>query len=76
MLLDSTDTGLGSQFSFVQGNFDLIEDHDRRRFHSIPTTLQLPKEDVDALINLAPELMNEEPEFLRLLNDLEASVID
>lgn len=58
-------------------NFDLIDDQNKRnRFQSIPTKLQLPKEDVDALIDIAPELMQEEPEFLHLLNDLGARFIN
>jgi len=55
----------------VHISFDLIEDPERReRFESMPTSLQLPKEDVDDLIEIAPELMHEEPEFLHLLKDL------
>ena len=38
-------------------SFELIKDDTRRvRFQSIPTRLQLPKEDVDMLIGVAPEL--------------------
>lgn len=59
----------------VHISFDLIEDQEKReRFQSIPTTLQLPPEEVDALIEIAPELMNEEPEFLHLLKDLNARI--
>lgn len=58
-------------------SFDLIEDDDlRERFQSIPTKLQLPKEDIDALIDIAPELLNEETEFRHLLKDLDARVVD
>ena len=57
----------------VHLNFDLIDNIERReRFETIPTTLQLSKEDVDALIDIAPELLREEPEFLTLLDDLGA----
>jgi len=57
----------------VHLNFDLIDDLERReRFETIPTTLELSKEDVDALIELAPELLRQEPEFQQLLSDLQA----
>jgi hypothetical protein len=57
----------------VHLNFDLIDDIERReRYETIPTTLQLSKEDVDALIDIAPELLREEPEFHALLDDLGA----
>lgn len=56
-------------------NFDLLEDIEaRERFQFIPTTLQLPKEDVDALVDIAPVLMHEDPEFLHLLKDIDADV--
>ena len=61
----------------VHLNFDLIDDIERRkRFETMPTTLQLPKEDVDALIDIAAELLREEPEFQTLLRDLDAVYID
>jgi len=61
----------------VHLNFDLIDDVERRkRFETIPTSLQLSKEDVDALIDIAPELLREEPEFQTLLKDLDAEYID
>ena len=58
-------------------SFELIEDKTTRdRFQSIPTKLQLPKEDIDLLIDLAPELINEEPEFHHLLQDLDARIVN
>ena len=58
-------------------SFELIEDDTRRaRFQSIPTKLQLPKEDVDMLIGVAPELLNENPEFRHLMRELNATVDD
>ncbi len=58
-------------------SFDLIDDVERRkRFETIPTTLQLSKEDVDALIDIAPELLRQDPEFQTLLRDLDAEYID
>jgi len=60
----------------IHVSFDAIEDSQRReRFQSIPTTLQLPKKDIDALIDVAPELINEAPEFHHLMQDLDARVI-
>ena len=61
----------------VHLNFDLIDDIERREsFETIPTTLQLPKEDIDALIDIAPELLREEPEFQDLFKDLDAEYVD
>jgi NTE family protein len=57
-------------------SFDLIDDQQRRyRYQSIPTALQLPREDVDALIEVIPELTMADPEFRHLLQDLEAQVV-
>jgi hypothetical protein len=55
----------------------LIEDKTRQeRFQTIPTKLELPREDVDMLIKVAPELLHENPEFNQLLRDLSATVVD
>ena len=57
-------------------SFELIDDETKRtQFQSIPTTLQLPQEDINMLIDIAPELMNEAPEFHHLLQDLDARII-
>ena len=57
----------------VHLSFDLIDDRERReRFETIPTKLELSSDDVDALIDVALELLREEPEFQFLLNDLDA----
>ncbi|MDX2416112.1 MAG: patatin-like phospholipase family protein [Xanthomonadales bacterium] len=56
-------------------SFDWIKDQAKReRFKSIPTTLELPREDVDMLIEVVPELLHEDPEFHSLLRDLEAHI--
>jgi NTE family protein len=61
----------------IHVNFELIEDKSRReRFQSIPTALELPREDIDMLIKVAPELLHENPEFNQLLRDLSATVVD
>ena len=58
-------------------SFELIDDSQRRqRFQSIPTKLQLPREDIEDLIGVAPELMNEVPEFHHLVRDLDAYIAD
>ncbi len=63
----------GLDIYLVHLSFDLIDDIERReRYETIPTTLQLPKEDVDALVDIAPELLRAEPEFQTLLDDLGA----
>ena len=56
-------------------SFDWIKDQAKReRFKSIPTTLELPREDVDMLIEVVPELLHEDPEFHSLLRDLGAHI--
>ena len=55
----------------------LLEDHSRRaKFQSIPTKLELPQEDIEMLIDVAPELLHKNPEFDHLLKDLDALVVD
>ena len=57
-------------------SFDLIDDPARRqRLQSIPTSLQLSKQDVSELIEAAPELLHEAPEYHHLLKDLNAVVV-
>lgn len=68
-----------SEFSIhlVHVSFELIDNQSRReRFQSIPTSLQLPREDIDQLIEVAPELLNEDPEFGALVRDLNAHIVD
>jgi len=61
----------------VHVSFESIDDVSRRqRLQTIPTTLQLPKEDVDLLIESAPELVNQAPDFQRLMRDLAARAIN
>jgi len=67
----------GSGIYLVHVSFELIDDQARREsFQTIPTSLQLPRADIDRLIDVAPELMNEDPEFHTLLRDLGARVSD
>jgi len=61
----------------IHVSFASIEDRARREsFQSIPTTLQLPPEQIDSLIAIAPELLHEDPEFSHLLRDLGAQITD
>ena len=61
----------------VHVSFEAIEDQARReRFQTIPTKLELPREDVDRLIEVAPELLYDDPEFQSLLQDLGAHITD
>ena len=45
----------------------ITDEAERRRFMTIPTTLRLPPEDIDALRELAGKLMRESPGFQQLM---------
>jgi NTE family protein len=61
----------------VHVSFESLEDQSRReRFQAIPTKLELPQTDIDMLIEIAPELLHEDPEFNHLLEDLDARIVD
>ena len=62
--------------ALITGSGQNIDQTRRERFQSIPTKLELPHKDVDLLIDVASELLNEDPEFHHLLQDLGAHVID
>jgi NTE family protein len=49
------------------GFLDIADAEKRRRFYRIPTSLALPREDVDALRAIAGELMDRSPELAGLL---------
>ncbi len=52
-------------------SFESLDDAEQRaKFQAIPTALQLPRETVDLLIDAAPEMVNEIPDFHRLVEDL------
>jgi NTE family protein len=54
-------------------DFRQIQDPERRRFfNQIPTNFHLSDEQVDRLIEAGGELLRNNPEFRRLLSDLEA----
>ena len=51
--------------------FGVIDDEDlRSRLESMPTSLQLPREDVDLLMREAPTILDESEDWHRLLRDL------
>lgn len=59
------------KFYVVEVNFDAVrEEKDRGFLNKIPTTFSLPSETVDRLRDVAGQLLDESPEFQRLLNDL------
>ena len=56
---------------FIQIDFNGIQDkHRNRLLNMISTSLALPAEQVDELRKVARELLNESPEFQRLLTEL------
>jgi len=58
---------------FVQVTFDSLKDPaERQYFERVKTRLQLPKEQVDKLREVAGRLLREAPAFQRLLADLKA----
>ena len=58
---------------FVQVTFDSLKDpNERLYFKRVKTRLQLPKEQVDKLREVAGRLLREAPAFQRLLADLKA----
>jgi len=69
------DTSVKFDMYLVHVSFEEMQDKARReRFQAIPTTLELPQEEIDLLIELAPELLHEDAEFQSLLKDLDAHI--
>lgn len=59
------------QFYLIEIKFDNIRDEDsRRHFKRLPTSFKLDPVEVDRLRTLARELLQESPEYHRLLSDL------
>jgi len=59
------------QFYVVEVKFNLLEDgKERMYFKRLPTSFKLKPEQVDRLREAAHQIMNDSPEFQRLLNDL------
>lgn len=59
------------QFYVVEVKFDILKDEkERMYFKKLPTSFKLEPEQVDKLREVAHRIMNDSPEFQRLLNDL------
>ncbi len=55
----------------IEVDFEAISDLDRRKyFLSLPTSFALEKDQVQALINIGPLLLNESPDFLDFIESL------
>lgn len=55
----------------IEINFEAIDDPERRTyFLTLPTSFALSREQVDALIQIGPELLRAEPEFKELMQSL------
>jgi NTE family protein len=64
----------GAELYMVELNFSRIaEDAERQFFNTVPSHFQLPPETVDRLRRIAREELLRNPEFLRLVADLERS---
>jgi len=57
---------------FAQVTFENLKDPERRDFMKVETRLQLPKEQVDKVREVAGRLLREAPAFQRLLVDLKS----
>lgn len=74
---ENTDANPSEEFDIylVHVSFEEIEDKVRREWYqAIPTTLELPREQVNRLIDIAPELLGRDSEFQSLLEDLGAYI--
>jgi NTE family protein len=59
------------KFYVVEVKFDALHDEaERRYFKGLPTSFKLPAETVDKLREVASRILDESPEFQRLLHDL------
>ena len=71
--LDEANPPADPEIYFIHARLDLIEDEAlRSRLKTLPTSLQLPAQDVEALIEVAPEILSAAPDFRRLTVDLGA----
>jgi NTE family protein len=62
-------------FYIVHLSFDSLSDKtEREYFNDIPTTFSLPEEQVDRLRNVAGRLLYSNTEFLKLLDDIGATI--
>jgi predicted acylesterase/phospholipase RssA len=55
----------------IEVNFEAIQDVDRKKyFLRLPTSFSLQKDEVEALINIGPELLRNSPEFIQFMKSL------
>ena len=70
-----THTGRDVDFYLIEVSLrDIPEPKERERYMQIPTTLSLPKEDVDRLRGLGRRMLRESPEMRRLLRDMKLNL--
>jgi hypothetical protein len=59
-------------FYVVEVSFDqIVNSNDRKYFEHLPTTYSLGRRRVDALVKLGGRLLRANPEYVRLMCDLE-----
>lgn len=59
------------KFYLVEVNFDALKDeHERKYYKQLPTSFKLSSKEVDELREVAKKILNESPEYQRLLRDL------
>ena len=57
----------------IEVNFEALPDPERRKyFLTLPTSFTLSRDQVDALIQIGPELLRAEPQFKEFLRSLTA----
>lgn len=56
----------------IEVNFEAIRDLDRRRyFLRLPTNFSLEKEEIQALVDIGPQLLQQSPEFIEFMKSLQ-----
>jgi hypothetical protein len=69
--------GSSQQINFytIHLSFDSIaDDQERQFFENVPTSLSLPKETVDRIVEVAGRLLFDSDEFQRLIKDLDGHI--
>ena len=61
----------------IQVSFEYIDsDEERKWFKNLPTTFELPKETIDKLRTIGRQLLSEDPEFNRLLDEVNGHLLE
>jgi predicted acylesterase/phospholipase RssA len=69
---NGTAAGCLSMFYVVEVSFDqIVNSNERQYFENLPTTYSLGRRRVDALVRLGGRLLRSNPEYVRLMCDLE-----